>query len=115
MPGVRPAESWRDWNEQSFSQSGRGVGGGVFGGVFISKFHSQSHAASHLWTYFVRCYPRRPGRGRSRTGIIARFTLNTPWRNALTPAFYFSIVSRLLRKNSWSNALHSCASTPLAM
>ena len=48
MPGVRPSESWRDWNEQSFSQSGREVGGGVAGGVFISKFHSQSHAASPL-------------------------------------------------------------------
>src|SRR6476619_2556968 len=69
MPGVRPSESWRDWNEQSFSQSGR-EGGGVGGGVFISKIRSQSHAASHLWTYFVRCYQRRPGRAAKRDTIV---------------------------------------------
>ena len=69
MPGVRPSESWRDWNEQSFSQSGRD-GGGVVGGVFISKIYSQSHAASHLWTYFVRSVQRPPGRAAKRDTML---------------------------------------------
>jgi len=41
---MRPGESWRDWNEQSFSQSGCDGVTGAPGGVFIPAFYSQSHA-----------------------------------------------------------------------
>jgi hypothetical protein len=79
MPGVRPSESWRDWNEQSFSQSGREGGGGVFGGVFISKFHSQSHAASHVWTHFVGA--ASDGLDEVRAGLAQQLHLSgTPHR-----------------------------------
>src|SRR5207237_7405993 len=44
IPGIRPGESWRDWNEQSFSQSGCDGATGAAGEVFIPSFHSQSHA-----------------------------------------------------------------------
>src|SRR5437899_1389992 len=53
-----PGESWRDWKEQSFSQSGCDGATGVTGGVFIPPFHSQSHAEMVPRADFVSAYLR---------------------------------------------------------
>src|SRR6476659_7626912 len=95
MPGVRPSETWRDWNQQSFRQSRREVRGGVVGGDFISKIHSQSHPAGGCtWFGATSGGPDGPpnvnnggsGAPSSASGVIARSTWNARSRKALTPA-----------------------------